>query len=185
MNITISKETLLHTLELVGRVSTKHITLPILQCVFLQVKDNTITIRATNLEIGIESKIPVTVSEEGDIAVLATTLTQTISCINAKEVVLRTEESVLVIEGGGSITHIKSIPHEEFPTIARITAIGQNGTVAISLNSVLKRSPRRRSQQLSLMTTEQQRVHQVRRLQQTVHMLRSLVSVSLQETCRT
>lgn len=125
MHITINKEELLNRLEIVGKVSTKHITLPILQCVLLEASESVFTIRATNLEIGIESKTTVSVTEEGKIAVPASILTQTVSCMSAKEVTLRTEESVLVIEGSGSVTHIKSTPHEEFPTIARITTQGQ------------------------------------------------------------
>jgi len=125
MHITINREELLSRLELVGKVSTKHITLPILQCVLLEAEDSVFTIRATNLEIGIESKSPITVIESGRIAVPASILIQTISLMATKEITLRTEESVLVIEGSGSVTHIKATPHEEFPTIPRITAKGQ------------------------------------------------------------
>jgi DNA polymerase-3 subunit beta len=125
MHITVNRETLLDRLELVGRISTKHITLPVLQCVLLEVKDGECTIRATNLEIAIESKVTGTDSQEGSIAVPAPTLTQTIACMVTKDVTLRTEESVLIIEGIGSVTNIKSIPFEEFPTIPRITTEGQ------------------------------------------------------------
>ena len=125
MHITINREELLNRLEIVGRVSTKHITLPILQCVLLEAFEGTFTMRATNLEIGIESKTTLSVIEEGKIAVPASILTQTVSCMVTKEVTLRTEESVLVIEGSGSVTHIKATPHEEFPTISRITTKGQ------------------------------------------------------------
>ncbi len=125
MHITVNKDTLLDRLELVGRISTKHITLPILQCVLLDVKGDEFTIRATNLEIAIESKIKVQVTEEGTIAIPASILLQTIACMVTKDVTLRTEESTLVIEGSGSLTTIKSIPFEEFPNIPRITTSGQ------------------------------------------------------------
>lgn len=125
MHITINREELLDRLELVGRVSTKHITLPVLQCVLLNVEGSVFTIKATNLEIGIESKLTVTVIEEGSIAVPASTLTQSIACMTTKDVTLRTEETILVIEGSGSETNIKSIPFEEFPNIPRITEKGQ------------------------------------------------------------
>jgi DNA polymerase III subunit beta len=125
MHITINRELLLNRLELVGRVSTKHITLPILQCVLLEVVDGMFIIRATNLEIGIESKMQLPTVEEGRIAVPAAILTQTVSCMTTKEVTLKTEDTTLQIEGSASVTHIKSIPHEEFPTIARIGTKGQ------------------------------------------------------------
>jgi len=125
MHITIEREKLLDRLELVGRVSTKHITLPILQCVLLQASGKVFSLHATNLEIGIESKLTVTVHEEGSVAVPASILTQTIQCMSVKEVTLRTEENSLVIEGSGSETYIKTIPHEEFPHIPKIKDKGQ------------------------------------------------------------
>lgn len=125
MHVTIDRETLLDRLELVGKVSTKHVTLPILQCVLLEVREKQLTIKATNLEIGIESTFPATVIEEGVIAVPATTLSQTIHFMSQKEVTLRVEEEVLVVEGSGSETNIKAIPYEEFPIIPRIDTGGQ------------------------------------------------------------
>lgn len=125
MHVTIDRETLLDRLELVGKVSTKHVTLPVLQCVLLVAEDNQLTIKATNLEIGIESSLSATVEENGVIAVPASTLSQTIHFMSVKEVTLRAEEGVLVVEGSGSETNIKSIPHEEFPTIPRISEGGQ------------------------------------------------------------
>lgn len=125
MHVTIQKDQLLDRLELVSRVSTKHITLPVLQCVLLRAEGNEFTLHATNLEIGIESKLSVDVKEEGSVAVPASTLTQTIQCMSVTEVTLRTEEGSLVIEGSGSETYIKTIPHEEFPHIPRIKESGQ------------------------------------------------------------
>jgi len=125
MHVTISRETLLDRLELVSKVSTKHVSLPVLQCVFLEAKDNQLTLRSTNLEIGIESAVDVTVIEEGCVAVPAGTLTQTIHYMSQKEVTLRVEENTLVVEGSGSETSIKAIPHEEFPIIPKIEGSGQ------------------------------------------------------------
>lgn len=125
MHVTLEREQLLDRLELVGKVSTKHVTLPVLQCVLLEATGSTLTIKATNLEIGIESTLEAKVEEEGMIAVPASTLTQTIHFMSQKEVTLREEEGVLVVEGSGSETNIKSIPYEEFPTIPRIEGSGQ------------------------------------------------------------
>ncbi len=125
MHVTINRETLLDRLELVSRVSTKHMTLPILQCVLMNVKGTTLTLHATNLELGIECAIPCTVSEEGVVAVSASTLTQTIQYMDVKEVTLRMEENALVIAASGSETHIKTAPYDEFPPIPRIEQKGQ------------------------------------------------------------
>ncbi|MFT5037181.1 MAG: DNA polymerase-3 subunit beta [Candidatus Azotimanducaceae bacterium] len=125
MHITLDTKELYNKLELVGRVSTKHVTLPVLQCVLLEVKNKKVVIKATNLEIGIEAVVEAVIEEEGVVAVPATTLIQTINLITQKKVTLRLEDSTLVVEGDGSETQIKSIPHEEFPIIPKLDGEGQ------------------------------------------------------------
>lgn len=125
MNITLQTEEFRKKLELVGRVSTKHTTLPVLECVLLEAKGNKLTIKATNLEIGIEVDITSKNEENGVVAVSAVTLIQTINLFEQKEVTLKIEEGTLVVEGSGSETQIKSIPHDEFPTIPKIKEKGQ------------------------------------------------------------
>lgn len=126
MHISIEREKLLNQLELVGKVSTRHVTLPVLQCVLLEAKEKSLTIKATNLEIGIESTISAQVTEVGVVAVPAQVLTQTIQYMPVKEVILRMEDNTLVLEGANSQTHIKTIPHEEFPTIPKVKTTGQS-----------------------------------------------------------
>ena len=125
MHITVDTKDFYDKLELVGRVSTKHVTLPVLQCVLLEVKEGNVFIKATNLEIGIEATVKANVKEEGIVAVPAGVLIQTINLYTQKEITLRFEDSTLVLEGAGSETQIKCIPHEEFPTIPKISGEGQ------------------------------------------------------------
>lgn len=125
MHIKITRDSLIKELDLVGKVSTKHVTLPVLQCVLLQTQKDSIILKATNLEIAIESKIKAIVIEEGIVAVPASILAQTIQYIPGSELILKIEETSLVVESGGSVTYIKTIPFEEFPTIAPIKGNGQ------------------------------------------------------------
>lgn len=126
MHFTVERETLLDRLELVGKVSTKHVTLPVLQCVLIEVtEDKQLALKATNLEIGIEATLEVKVEAPGVVAVPTSTLLQTIQYMSGKEVSLQVEDTTLIVEGSGSRTSIKSIPHEEFPTIPHIEAKGQ------------------------------------------------------------
>lgn len=125
MHITLDTEDFYTKLELVGRVSTKHVTLPVLQCVLIEVQNGIVTLKATNLEIGIEATVNAKIEEEGVIAVPSTTLIQTVHLIKQKEITLRLEDATLVVEGDGSETQIKSIPHDEFPHIPKIEGKGQ------------------------------------------------------------
>ncbi len=140
MHTTINTEALRRALELVGKVSTKHVTLPVLQCVLLEVTKDKVIAKATNLEIGIEVSIDTRSEDEGMVAVSAQTLMQTISLHTEKDVVLRTEDDVLVVEGGASTTEIKTIAYDEFPTIPHIQGTGQsihNQTFTNGLRSVV------------------------------------------------
>ena len=120
MHITVDATALRTTLDIVSRVSTKHVTLPVLQCVLLDVKKGSLTIKATNLEIGIEGVLDVTVEEEGVIAVPATILLQTVNLVSQKTVTLSTSGDLLLVESHTSKTEIKSIAADEFPHIPHV-----------------------------------------------------------------
>lgn len=120
MEINISRPQLTQTLELLTRISTKHVTLPVLQCVLLEAKEEKLILKATNLELSIEIEIPCRVTEAGMIAVPANTLLQSIQYNTEGEVLLRSEDGVLLIEAQKTNTSIKSIPHDEFPVINRL-----------------------------------------------------------------
>lgn len=120
MHTTVDTKKLHETLEQVARVSTKHITLPILQCVLLETKNGELFLRATNLEIGIEGKVGAKTEEAGTVAVSAQTLLRTIGLINQKETTLSVEDDVLLVETKNSKTEIKTVPTDEFPHIPKI-----------------------------------------------------------------
>jgi DNA polymerase-3 subunit beta len=120
MEITIPHQHLTQALELVGRISTKHVTLPVLQCVRLEAKEGVITIQATNLEISLETTIGGTVSEEGVVAIPAQIFLQSIQFINQKEITLRTEDQVLQIETENTNTSIKTFAVDEFPNLRQL-----------------------------------------------------------------
>lgn len=120
MDIRVQHKELLQALELVGRISAKHVTLPVLQCVHLEAKNNQLTIQATNIEVGIETTLQATVLEPGVIAVPTQTFLQSIQFIEQKEINLRVEEQVLQIETDSTNTSIKLFAADEFPTIKRV-----------------------------------------------------------------
>jgi DNA polymerase-3 subunit beta len=126
MKVIINQEELLHTLELISRVSTKHVTLPVLQCVLIHAaQDGVVTFSATNLEISVESEIKGNVETEGVVAVPTNIFLQSIQFVTKKEVTLRIVDGVLVVEAGSGITKINTFPHDEFPRLTRLTGTGQ------------------------------------------------------------
>jgi DNA polymerase-3 subunit beta len=127
MHITVDTKELKQVLDIVSRVSTKHVTLPVLQCVLLESKGGTLFVRATNLEIGIEGSVKVTEEEAGLVAVPAHILLQTINLISQTTTTLSTEGTTLHIETHSSKTELKTIPAEEFPSIPKQSG----GTITI------------------------------------------------------
>ena len=116
MEITIPHADLIKALEVVGRISARNLTLPILQCVLIEAKAGVITLRATNLEINIVFPLTGTITEEGMVAVPTQTLLQSVQFISQKEITLRMEEQVLQLETTSSNTSIKVFPADEFPS---------------------------------------------------------------------
>lgn len=139
MEITIPHTQLIKALELVGRISTKHVTLPVLQCVRLEAKGSTITLQATNLEISIEVPIEGTISEEGVVAIPTQIFLQSIQFISQKNITLRTEDQVLQLETDTTNTSIKTFSVDEFPNLHQLQGEEskvQGATFAFGIKSV-------------------------------------------------
>ena len=138
MEITIPQVELTKALELLSRVSTKNVTLPVLQCVKITA-DTHITLQATNLEITTSIPLIGTVIEPGVVAVPTQTLLQSVQFISQPEITLRAEEQVLQIETTSSNTSIKLFTADEFPSIHQLTGAGvlvQGATFAYGIKSV-------------------------------------------------
>lgn len=120
MEITLPHQQLTKALDLVTKISTKHITLPILQCVRLEAKEGKITLQATNLEINIEVPIEGKISEEGVVAIPSQIFLQSIQFISQPEITLRTEDQVLQLETTNTNTSIKIFPADDFPTLNQL-----------------------------------------------------------------
>lgn len=139
MEINLLHSELQQALELVSRISTKHVTLPVLQCVRLEAKGEEIILQATNLEISIEIPLQGTVTEPGEVAVPTQTFLQSIQFIDQKDLVLRTEDQTLQIETSTSNTSIKLFAVDEFPVVQKITELTmtlQGAQFALGIKSV-------------------------------------------------
>ena len=124
MKVTIPQPQLLQSLELLGRISTKNATLPVLQCVRIKTNKNELVLEATNLEISAHIPISCEVEEEGEVAVPSQILIQNIQLLSEKEITLSTNEQTLMIETKTAHTTIKTHAIDEFPNIQKITDNG-------------------------------------------------------------
>jgi DNA polymerase-3 subunit beta len=121
MEITIPHPKLIEALEIVSRISTKHVTLPVLQCVKLEATTEGVTLHATNLELSVEIPLEGEVTEPGVVAVPTQIFLQSIQFVSQPEITLRTEDQVLQLETKNSNTSIKTFSTDEFPKFNQIT----------------------------------------------------------------
>ncbi len=118
MKVECLKEKLVEAISKAEKITGKNLTLPVLSCVLLEALPNTLRIKATNLDLGIQIDIPAKVEEEGLIAIPGAVLNNFISSLyDDKNVVLQSQENNLLISTEHNQSTLKSLPHEDFPSI--------------------------------------------------------------------
>ncbi len=125
MKIECSQDKLRRAVGMTEKIAGKHMTLPVLSCLLLDASDkNILTIKSTNIDLGIEVTIPAKIDEQGVYAVPAQVLNSFIGGLREEEKGIRlvTDQNNLKIITSRSSGIIKTIPSEDFPTIPRISS---------------------------------------------------------------
>jgi len=126
MKITCVLDKLKTAVSKTEKITTKKASLSVLECLLLEVVNNTLYVRATNLEIGIEITVPVKVEEAGRVAVPADVLSQYLSHLPGDDSVeLSYNKKTLTISSESSTTEIKTRDDEEFPSIPSVDSKNQ------------------------------------------------------------
>jgi len=123
----VSKELFSSIVLKTEKITGKTLSLPILSNILFEVKNKKLTVRATNLDIGIEALLPIKVSGEGSVAVPAHILSNLLNTLNSsvKTVTCTIENGNMTISADGIVTVIKCVSPEEFP-ILPIVSDGQS-----------------------------------------------------------
>lgn len=118
MKLECQIEKIKNALITVERITGKNLTLPVLGSVLWVATGKTLKLRATNLNIGIEIEIPAKIEKEGVVAIRGDILSSLFSVINGDSTVLfELIENNLSVKTKNSTILLKSISHEDFPTI--------------------------------------------------------------------
>lgn len=130
MNIICDKSKLLEGINIVLKAVPGKSTMAILECIVLEVKEDTIRLIANDLEIGIETIIEGKINEEGSIAINAKVFSEIIRKLPSDEVSISTDENYVVnISCGKAKFNISAKATEEFPYLPTIV---KNNNVLIS-----------------------------------------------------
>jgi len=121
MKVESIKSVLKDALLIADRVAGKHLSLPVLSQTLFLASENGITLRATNLDLGVEITVPAKVAVEGAIAVPGAVLGNYLALIqNERDVVIELVGQNLAVTSGKHSTIIKCLPYEDFPSIPLI-----------------------------------------------------------------
>ena len=121
MKIECIKEQLEEVLNKADKIAGKNITLPVLAGFYLDARQNSLSIKATNLDLGISLTLPVKVIESGIVVVPAHVISSFISSLSKdRNITINTKNQVLEIKTSSTKTSIKTLPSEDFPVIPEI-----------------------------------------------------------------
>lgn len=117
MKFSTSKAAILKEVGLAQEIISSHNALSILSNILLDVKDNTLTIKATDLKVGFESRIPVEVMKDGGTTVFGDKFLGILRSLPEGEIEFEQLEGRLVIRPHGRKIdfQLKSIAADKFP----------------------------------------------------------------------
>ena len=125
MKIECSIDKIKKALTSVERITGKNLTLPVLGSVLWVATGKTLKLRATNLNIGIEVEIPAKIEKEGVVAVRGDILSSLFSILQGDlSIGFELINGNLLVKTNTSTILLKSISHEDFPTIPMIEGEG-------------------------------------------------------------
>ncbi len=120
MKLTCVSKNLKEAVVVAERSTSKNQTLPILNSLLLEAKNNELLIRATNLETAIEIKISCKVESPGTIVVAGKTLSTFLSQLPDDTIQLQNQKDNLFIKTKKTQTTLRGYSHDEFPLFPSI-----------------------------------------------------------------
>ena len=130
MKVECLKEGLVESIGIAGRAVGKNVSLAVLECLYIEAKNNSLTLRATNLDLGIEVRVPAKVIKNGVVAVPGIVLFNVVNTMyGSNNLTLEVLHDNLSISTPQSTTLIKAQDHSDFPTLPLLKG-GESFTIA-------------------------------------------------------
>lgn len=121
MKIVCQKSELLSGVNIVLKAIPAKTTMPILECIIIDVSDGSIKLTANDMELGIETLVKGDVLEQGVIAINAKIFSEIIRKLPDSEIYLESDENFLMtIRCEKSLFHISGKSGEEFPALPEV-----------------------------------------------------------------
>lgn len=120
MKIECLQENLIDAVNVVEKITGKNASLPILSSIVIEANQNSLVLKSTNLDMGIEMVVPARIDEPGSVAVSGSVLSNFLSGVSGEKIKMEVKDSNLKISTSKNNTTIKVLPVDDFPVIPRV-----------------------------------------------------------------
>jgi len=120
MKVQCTKDALKNAAGQVERMAGKNLSLPVLAGILLVAENNALVLRATNLDLGIEVRIPAKVEKTGTVVVPCGVFLGILSAVYDVKVSLDLNGENLHIVTANTRSVVKCLPHDDFPTLPAV-----------------------------------------------------------------
>lgn len=118
MNAICTYENIRGAIKAVEGMVGKELNIPIIQNILIEAKENSLSLSATNLEIGVVQKIPAKTEGEWKIVIAPGLLTGFLNAIRGGEhITLEKDDTTLLVKTDSYQSEIKGFDAEEYPII--------------------------------------------------------------------
>ncbi|MCW0235250.1 MAG: DNA polymerase III subunit beta [Ferrovibrio sp.] len=117
MNITVQRADLARVLGAVTRVVERRNTIPILSNVLLDASADTLTVRATDLDIEIAATLPASITKHGSITVDAGKLGDFVKRAAGETIDIALADDTLSLKAGRNRAKLPTLPADDYPTL--------------------------------------------------------------------
>lgn len=121
MEIEVTAEKLSKALNIVSRIATSRVTLPVLNNILFKVEDKKVSLITTNLDMAIIDYLPVISSKPGQITAPARLITDFISIIpKSTKVKISSKDDKITVKADKYSSIINGTPADDFPELPEI-----------------------------------------------------------------
>jgi len=117
MEIVVRKNDLLRELQLFQGIVERKNTIPILANVLMEAKGDQVSFLATDLEVGLRSKCPATVTKPGSLTIPAKKFFEIVKSLPETDIRITEDKGGVKIAADRFDSRMQTLPREDFPTL--------------------------------------------------------------------
>ena len=118
MELSLRKSDLLRELQILQGIVERKSTIPILANVLIQAQDGSVELLATDLEVGLRSHCPASISEKGSLTLPAKKLYEIVRALPETDIrIAESSKGVVKVAADRFDCRMQTLPHEDFPTL--------------------------------------------------------------------